>query len=105
MPAFLRRLNGRGGGNQYRLPTEAEWDYAARAGTDGDRYGGNLDTIAWYGVDSGNRTHPVGQKIPIAWGLHDMLRYVGEWARDWYGGYPGGSVTDPRGPVRALRGW
>ena len=106
---FIRRLNGRTGGDRYRLPTEAEWEYAARAGTSGDRYG-NLDAIAWYGANSGKRTHPVGQKAPNAWGLHDMLGNVWEWGADWYGGYPGGSVTDPVGPesgsyrVRVTRG-
>ena len=95
---FIRSLNGRFGGNRYRLPTEAEWEYAARAGTTGDRYG-NLDAIAWYRDNSGGRTHPVGQKAPNAWGLHDMLGNVWEWVADWYGGYPGGAVTDPRGPV------
>ena len=95
---FIGRLNGRAGGNRYRLPTEAEWEYAARAGTTGDRYG-NLDAIAWYGANSGHRTHPVGQKAPNAWGLHDMLGNVLEWVADWYDDYPGGVVTDPRGPV------
>ena len=94
---FIGRLNGRAGGNRYRLPTEAEWEYAARAGTTGDRYG-NLDASAWYGGNSGKRTHPVGQKAPNAWGLHDMLGNVWEWAADWYDDYPGGSVTDPKGP-------
>ena len=95
---FIGRLNGRSGGNRYRLPTEAEWEYAARAGTTGDRYG-NVDAIAWYDENSGERTHPVGQKAPNAWGLHDMLGNVWEWVGGWYGDYPGGTVTDPRGPV------
>ena len=104
---FIARLNEQGGGNRYRLPTEAEWEYAARAGTTGDRYG-NLDAIAWYGENSGFRTHPVGGKAANAWGLHDMLGNVWEWVGDWYGRYPGGSVTDPRGPgsgsARVFRG-
>ena len=94
---FIRQLNGRAGGSRYRLPTEAEWEYAARAGTSGDRYG-NLDVIAWYQDNSGHRTQAVGRKAPNAWGLHDMLGNVREWVQDWYGGYPGGSATDPRGP-------
>ena len=95
---FIRRLNGRERGSRYRLPTEAEWEYAARAGTTEDRYAAKLDAIAWYGENSRNRTHPVGQKAPNAFGLHDILGNVWEWVQDWYGRYPGGSVTDPRGP-------
>ena len=94
---FIRRLNAMDGAGTYRLPTEAEWEYAARAGTTGDRYG-NLDAIAWYRDNSGRRTHPVGQKAPNAWGLYDMLGNVYEWVADWYDDYPGGSVTDPQGP-------
>ena len=93
---FLQRMNGRGE-QRYRLPTEAEWEYAARAGTTGDRYGG-VDEVAWWEENSGGRTHPVGQKLPNRFGLHDMLGNVWEWVHDWYGDYPGGSVTDPRGP-------
>ena len=96
---FIRRLNGResGKGYRYRLPTEAEWEYAARAGTTGARYG-VLDLIAWYGDNSGFETHPVGQKRANAWGLHDMLGNVWEWTADWYGEYTSGLVTDPPGP-------
>ena len=104
---FIRRMNGRAGRNRYELPTEAEWEYAARAGTTGDRYG-NLDAIAWYRDNSGDRTHPVGQKVPNAWGLYDMLGNVWEWVADWHGEYPSGAVTDPRGPAsgpfRVVRG-
>ena len=102
---FISRLNGRAGGNRYRLPTEAEWEYAARAGTTGDRYG-NLDAIAWHDGNSGDRTHPVGQKAPNAWGFHDMLGNVWEWVADWYDNYPGGVVANPRGPGsgRVIRG-
>ena len=101
---FIGRLNARAGRNRYRLPTEAEWEYAARAGTTGDRYG-DLDAIAWYSNNSGDRTHPVGQKAPNAWGLHDMLGNVLECAADWYDDYPGGVVTDPRVPCLARSGW
>ena len=93
---FIRRLNATVGEERYRLPTEAEWEYAARAGTIGDRYG-NVDAIAWYQDNSGGRTHPVGRKAPNAWGLYDMLGNVWEWTQDWYGDYPGGSITDPQG--------
>ena len=104
---FIRKLNAAMGEERYRLPTEAEWEYAARAGTSGDRYG-NVDAIAWYVGDrgrgnSGRLTQPVGQKAPNAWGLHDMLGNVNEWVEDWYGDYPGGTVTDPRGPVSGSR--
>ncbi len=95
---FIRRLNALSEGARYRLPTEAEWEYAARAGTRGERYSEDIDTIAWYKGNVWGRTKPVGQKEPNAWGLHDMLGNVWEWVQDWHGGYPGGSVTDPVGP-------
>ncbi|WP_461786421.1 formylglycine-generating enzyme family protein [Prosthecobacter sp.] len=81
----------------YRLPTEAEWEYAARAGTTGVRYG-ELDAIGWWSGNSGNQLHPVKQKAANAWGLYDMMGNVWEWCGDWYEGYPTGSVTDPMAP-------
>ena len=140
---FIQRLNKReaGSGYLYRLPSEAEWEYAARAGSAGATPEGELrilgknnapvlDGQAWYGGNSGVSyagenncsgweekqnyaercgTHPVGEKRANGWGLHDMLGNVGEWTADWYyGRYPSGLVTDPRGPLtgsrRVLRG-
>ena len=106
---YIRRLNQResGSGYVYRLPTEAEWEYAARAGTVGPRYG-ELDSIAWYATNSGWTTHPVGEKQANEWGIHDMLGNVWEWTADWYGEYSSGLVTDPEssgsGSDRVLRG-
>jgi formylglycine-generating enzyme required for sulfatase activity len=85
-------------GYEYQLPTEAQWEYACRAGTTGD-YAGNLDAMAWYAQNSGNTIHPVAEKRANAWGLHDMHGSVGEWCADWNGNYPGGSVSDPTGPA------
>jgi formylglycine-generating enzyme required for sulfatase activity len=84
-------------GWEWRLPTESEWEYAARAGTTGARPG-ELDSIAWNSGNSGSETHAVGGKQANAWGLHDMVGNVWEWCSDWYGEYPTGSVTDPSGP-------
>jgi formylglycine-generating enzyme required for sulfatase activity len=141
---FCRKLSElpeeKAAGRVYRLPTEAEWEYACRAGSqtaysfgDSSR---NLRNYAWFGDNSGSKeldtdslwarlkdnpklyvdtllkagcaTHRVGQKKPNAWGLYDMHGNVWEWCGDWYGDYPRGSATDPKGPQqgsgRVLRG-
>ena len=76
---FVARLNGRRDGYHYFLPTDAQWEYAARAGTSGERYSAHLDAIAWWDGNSGGRPHPVGRKFPNAFGLYDMLGNVWEW--------------------------
>ncbi len=109
---FIRRLNAMAGENAYRLPTEAEWEYACRAGTTTKySFGGdpaNLGTYAWYGANASGVTHIVGQKLPNAWGLYDMHGNVWEWCNDWYGEYSSSSANDPEGPsegsYRVLRG-
>lgn len=83
-------------GYGYTLPTEAQWEYACRAGTTG-AYAGELDGMGWYDKTSGSTTHAVGEKRANAWGLYDMHGNVWEWCSDWYGDYPSGSVTDPAG--------
>lgn len=84
-------------GQRLRLPTEAEWEYAARAGTTG-AFPGDLDAIAWHVGNSGGEMHPVGRKDPNAWGLHDVIGNALEWVNDWYSEYPVADVVDPRSP-------
>jgi len=117
---YMGWLNRKEGTNRYRLPTEAEWEYAARAGSTTAFANGritelkcghdsNLDAMGWYCGNSNKQTHPVAQKQPNDWGLYDMHGNVWEWCQDWYDkDYPTGNVTDPTGPssgsYRVLRG-
>jgi formylglycine-generating enzyme required for sulfatase activity len=111
---FIRRLNEKEGTQKYRLPTEAEWEYAARAGTT-SRYSfgddaDSLDRYAWYRNNSGKKTQPVGRRDPNAWSLYDMHGNVWEWVEDWFDEtyYARSPASDPRGPsggaFRVLRG-
>ena len=113
---FIATLNAMGEGS-YTLPTEAQWEYAARAGSNKAFANGdisdtttdsNLDVMGWYDSNSGSTPHAVAQKKPNAWGLFDMHGNVHEWCNDWYGTYPDISVTDPggssSGSYRVLRG-
>jgi formylglycine-generating enzyme required for sulfatase activity len=109
--AFLGKLNEREGGQDYHLPSEAKWEYACRAGTGTPRYHHNLKAIAWYADNSsGDRqSQPVGEKLPNAWGLYDMLGNVWEWCYDGKREYTADAVIDPMGPTdtgadRVIRG-
>ena len=102
--SFIAKLNELDHEHTYRLPTEAEWEYACRAGsTMGYGYGNDsaqLGQYAWYSDNSNSKTHPVGEKKPNAWGLYDMHGNGWEWCQDWYDGgyYENSPGTDPQGP-------
>jgi formylglycine-generating enzyme required for sulfatase activity len=97
--AFLAKLTARNDGYRYRLPAEAEWEYAARAGSK-IAYDGNLDAIAWFAENSDDESHPVGKKKPNAWGLYDTVGNVREWVADQYSAtyYGTSPAEDPTGP-------
>ncbi|MGN0033953.1 MAG: formylglycine-generating enzyme family protein [Candidatus Limimorpha sp.] len=108
---FISRLNSLTG-KTFRLPTEAEWEYAARGGKNSCHYkysgSNNIDDVAWYSSNSGETTHPVGTKAANELGIYDMSGNVEEWCSDRYDSYSSGAQTDPRGPssgsYRVLRG-
>ncbi len=96
---YIRKLNSKEGTIKYRLPTEAEWEYACRAGSETDYANGNsLGVMGWYKDNSEKKNHSVAEKKTNAWGLYDMHGNVWEWVEDWKGSYTSGNVTNPAGP-------
>ena len=108
---FIRKLNSLTG-QHFRLPTEAEWEFACRGGNNsrGYKYSGSnyIDNVAWCGDNSGDKAHPVATKSPNELGIYDMSGNLWEWCSDWYGGYSSGAQTNPKGPYdgsnRVIRG-
>ena len=96
---FITKLNQLTG-RTFRLPTEAEWEYAARGGRNKYKFSGsnNINEVGWCKTNSGGDTHVVGQKEPNELGLYDMSGNVGEWCQDWWGGYSATAQTNPHGP-------
>ena len=95
---FIARLNEAQTHWTFRLPTEAEWEYACRAGSQAESYG-PADKIAWHSLTSAKTTHPVGQLKPNGFGLYDMLGNVCQWCQDWVGAYSASPASDPQGPA------
>ena len=90
--------------NGFRLPTEAEWEFASRAGTQTPFHSGNtIGDAGWHSGNSRGRTQPVGERQPNAWGIHDMHGNVFEWCWDWFAEYTPGAQTDPQGPASGFR--
>ena len=85
-----------------KLPTEAQWEYACRAGSSG-AFVGNYNDMAWHRANSCGKSHPIRTKRPNAWGLYDMHGNVWEWCQDWYGAYPSGNITNPMGPANGTQ--
>lgn len=112
LPELNRMFSSQLGGKRFCLPTEAQWEYAARGGSKslGHKYAGRnmIEQVAWYSSNSDGKTHPVGQKQPNELGLYDMSGNVYEWCSDWYTDYSYGSSTNPTGASsgsnRVLRG-
>ena len=108
---FIRKLNSLTSQN-FRLPTEAEWEFACRGGNNsrGYKYCGSnyIDNVAWYDGNTGDKTHPVATKLPNELGIYDMSGNVWEWCSDWYGKYSSGAQANPKGPYdgsyRVVRG-
>ncbi len=109
--SFCQKLSAiqdeKAAGREYRLPTEAEWEYACRAtSTTSFCFGDSSESYeeyAWFDEGLGSETHPIGEKAANRWGLYDMHGNVWEWCQDWYGEYPTGAATDPKGPNEGSR--